>query len=228
MLILPVRRSFTGWLAPRWPNFSLKVFAPSAWEMIWCPKQMPNMGTFPIRAATSRWMSVSVAGSPGPLERKTPSGFMPSTSSAVVWAGTTVTRKPFSLSWRRMLYLMPKSKATMSYSVGGSTPSVTSASTSSGVMGWEPILSTMLQPSMEGAFLAASTASSGVSSVVRQARMAPAERRCLAILRVSTPSMPITPCFSSHGPRASVARQLEGTFASSATTKPLTCALPDS
>lgn len=28
MAILPVARSFTGWLPPRWPNLSLKVFAP--------------------------------------------------------------------------------------------------------------------------------------------------------------------------------------------------------
>ena len=34
-------------------------------------------------------------GSPGPLERKTPSGFKAKTSSAVVAAGTTVTEKPF-------------------------------------------------------------------------------------------------------------------------------------
>ena len=48
-------------------------------------------------------------GSPGPLERKTPSGFMASTSSTGVCAGTTVTRMPRSTSMRRMLVFTPKS-----------------------------------------------------------------------------------------------------------------------
>jgi hypothetical protein len=37
---------FTGWLAPRWPNFSLNVSPPIARPRIWCPRQMPNTGTF--------------------------------------------------------------------------------------------------------------------------------------------------------------------------------------
>ena len=36
--------SLTGWLAPWWPNFILKVFAPEASAMIWWPRQMPNVG----------------------------------------------------------------------------------------------------------------------------------------------------------------------------------------
>ncbi len=54
----------------------------------------------------------SAAGSPGPLERKTPSGSSAKTSSADVPAGTTVT-VPNSASWRTMVALTPKSKATM-------------------------------------------------------------------------------------------------------------------
>ena len=46
-------------------------------------------------------------GSPGPLERKMPSGFSASTSAAGVGAGTTFTRKPDATRWRRMLRLMP-------------------------------------------------------------------------------------------------------------------------
>jgi len=48
----------------------------------------------------------------GPLDRKMPSGFMASTSSAACAAGTTVTRHPADVSRRRMLCLMPKSYAT--------------------------------------------------------------------------------------------------------------------
>ena len=40
----PVSRSFTGWLAPWWPNFIFSVFAPEARPMSWWPRQMPNTG----------------------------------------------------------------------------------------------------------------------------------------------------------------------------------------
>src|SRR3989304_497778 len=49
----PLRRSLTGWLAPRWPNFSLKVRAPSARPRIWCPRQIPKIGTRPPRPRTA-------------------------------------------------------------------------------------------------------------------------------------------------------------------------------
>ena len=42
--IRPVRRSLTGWLAPRWPNGSLNVSRPAARESSWWPRQMPNTG----------------------------------------------------------------------------------------------------------------------------------------------------------------------------------------
>ncbi|MCY1368607.1 hypothetical protein D9M69_556030 [compost metagenome] len=45
MLTRPLSISFTGWLAPWWPNFILKVLAPLAKAMIWWPRQMPKMGT---------------------------------------------------------------------------------------------------------------------------------------------------------------------------------------
>ncbi len=58
-----------------WPYFSLKVPKPSARPRIWLPKQMPNSGV--SRSRTPRitetgWSAVD--GSPGPLEKKTPSG----------------------------------------------------------------------------------------------------------------------------------------------------------
>ena len=49
--ILPVDSCFTGWLAPRWPNFSLNVDPPIASPRIWCPRQMPNTGTFEATSA---------------------------------------------------------------------------------------------------------------------------------------------------------------------------------
>jgi len=51
----------------------------------------------------------TAAGSPGPFDRNTPSGFIASTSRAGVAAGTTLTRQPEERSRRRMPRLMPKS-----------------------------------------------------------------------------------------------------------------------
>ena len=47
------------------------------------------------------------AGSPGPLARNTPSGFIAMMSPALAVEGTTVTAQPASASRRRMLRLMP-------------------------------------------------------------------------------------------------------------------------
>ena len=74
---------------------------------------MPKTGTVP-RVASSRIspvMAGSAAGSPGPLDRKIPSGSKARVSSAGVEAGTTVTVAS-SPSWRSMASLMPKSYAT--------------------------------------------------------------------------------------------------------------------
>ena len=51
---------------------------------------------------------VTAAGSAGPFERNTPSGCIASTSSADVFAGTTVTRA-HAASERRMFVFTPKS-----------------------------------------------------------------------------------------------------------------------
>ena len=58
------------------------------------------------RITGTAYLPVS-AGSPGPLERNTPSGFSAMMSSAEVFAGTTVTLQPTPASSRRMLRLMP-------------------------------------------------------------------------------------------------------------------------
>ena len=55
---------------------------------------------------------VIAAGSPGPLERRIPSGFSFKISSAFVFAGTTLTSHPDSIRHLKMLYLIPKSIAT--------------------------------------------------------------------------------------------------------------------
>jgi hypothetical protein len=42
---LPVLRSLTGWLAPRWPRSIFCVLPPSVSASSWWPRQMPNSGT---------------------------------------------------------------------------------------------------------------------------------------------------------------------------------------
>jgi len=54
----------------------------------------------------------TAAGSPGPFERKTPSGCKARTSAARAVAGRTVSRQPESTRHRRMFRLMPKSSTT--------------------------------------------------------------------------------------------------------------------
>ena len=70
---------------------------------------MPKVGT---RSSSSRRItgtaySPVAAGSPGPFERKTPSGASAMTSSALAVAGTTVTLQPAFARSRRMLRLTP-------------------------------------------------------------------------------------------------------------------------
>ena len=106
----PVSRSITGWFAPWWPNFIFTVRAPAARPSSWWPRQMPKIGTPASRNARIASIAyVQGSGSPGPFDRKTPSGTSASTSAAGVCAGTTVMRQPWSASRRRMLRLMPKS-----------------------------------------------------------------------------------------------------------------------
>src|ERR1039457_7253881 len=53
---------------------------------------MPKMGFLPMSLRMLPTWVTSGSGSPGPLERKMPSGLRASTSSALVSDGTTVTR----------------------------------------------------------------------------------------------------------------------------------------
>src|SRR6202021_1423650 len=55
----------------------------------------------------SRQRCAVAGGSPGPLDRNTPSGLSARMSSAEVLAGTTVTLQAWPASWRRILRLMP-------------------------------------------------------------------------------------------------------------------------
>lgn len=114
---LPVVWSMTGWFAPWWPWCIFTVRPPTASPIIWWPRQIPKVGmplSITARIVGTAYSPVA-AGSPGPLERKTPSGWWASTSSAVAVAGSTVTLQPWSARRRRMLRFTPKSMATTWY-----------------------------------------------------------------------------------------------------------------
>ena len=87
------RRFLTGWFAPLWPNFIFFVLALRAIANNWWPRQIPNTGNplFIISFIIFTAYFPVAAGSPGPLDKKTPLGLIFRISSTVVWQGTIVT-----------------------------------------------------------------------------------------------------------------------------------------
>ena len=96
----PVSRLRTGWFAPRWPNLSFHVFAPSASASSWWPRQMPKVGTSPAISRSVAMVRSTAAGSPGPLEMKSPSGLRARISAALRSCGTTSMSQPRSARLR--------------------------------------------------------------------------------------------------------------------------------
>ena len=76
-------------------RFAGTIFAPNAWAMDWCPRQMPRIGTWPANALTAASVTPAESGLPGPGERTMASGFsaaMPATSISSFF--TTFTSRP--------------------------------------------------------------------------------------------------------------------------------------
>lgn len=113
---LPVRRSFTGWFPPRCPYFILKVSAPVASAINWCPRQMANMGkSVSYSFLISFIIAVHSFGSPGPLLSIMPSGLSARISSALVHAGYTATSHPRFAKDLAMFSLPPNPAARSSF-----------------------------------------------------------------------------------------------------------------
>ena len=71
---------------------------------------MPKIGIFLFNKALMLLIAYSHgSGSPGPFDKKTPSGLRAITSSEVVFAGTTVTLQPLDTSILNIFFLIPKS-----------------------------------------------------------------------------------------------------------------------
>ena len=74
----------------------------------------PNIGVFVSTSFLISSITLFMdAGSPGPFDKKIPSGLSATTSLADVSAGTTVTRHPNFENSRREFVFTPKSYATM-------------------------------------------------------------------------------------------------------------------
>ena len=81
---------------------------------------------------------------------------------------------------------------------------------------------TKSDPAIGAESLAAFTASSALSSVEIQERIAPAERKCLVKARVSMPSMPMILCSLKYSGNDWRERQFDAIGESSPMTRPLT------
>jgi len=85
------------------------MVAPAAMEITWLPRQMPKTGTRPRHARTASATDGTLDGSPGPLEKNTPSGPFARASSTGVSQGTTVTSQPAAERRRAMPRFSPQS-----------------------------------------------------------------------------------------------------------------------
>ncbi len=164
---------------------------------------MPSSASWRI----SPTMVGSAAGSPGPLDKKIPSGSIPSTWSAGVDAGTTVTVAN-TPNWRNMASLMPKSYATTRY---GPLPRVKVASVvTADTRSWW---------SVPGA-PAAAARSSDSPAVPNEHGMAPWSRKWRVSRRVSMPAIPGTEKRTRNSSSDAVDRQLLGRSVRSRTMSP--------
>src|SRR5699024_2211033 len=199
----PVSRSCTGWLMPRWPNFSLYVSKPRARPSSWLPKQIPKKGT-PASSTprSSSTCSVAAAGSPGPLEKNTASGERASRSSREVGAGSRSTRRPREGLRRGAAPWTPGSTAATS-----ARPSPSGSRTT----GWAMVTSsTKLAPVISGC---SRTCASSCSWEAESAspekippRREPVSRSLRVSMRVSMSLMPTTSLPTSSSSRVCSAR----------------------
>ncbi len=211
---------------PRWPKRSLYVPKPRARPRIWLPKQMPKNGTFAARTARSvSTACVADDGSPGPFEKKTPSGFIARISSAVMDDGTTLTLTPRRASNSGVIDLMPRSTATTWARVG-----VPFGGRSRTPRGRRPRPRDAPPPSGWLSLTRATSSSAGARASPEKipARITPALRRMRTSSRVSMPEIPTIPWARRSSSRLRCERQLDGRRAGSRTTYPATQIRPDS
>src|SRR5437879_1059000 len=136
----------------------------------------------------------------GPYERKIPSGLSANAASAVVEAGTTVTSQPSSTRRRKILYLIPKSKATTLKRPSlfplqeEALPPHTPLSSVQRYAVEQVTSRTRSRPMMLGACRAFCTARSASGSRCEiHPCWEPWSRRCVVSARVSIPWMPTMP-----------------------------------
>ena len=182
------------------------------------PKQIPKYGSPRSSAprSSSIW-DVVAAGSPGPLEKNSPSGDTASTSSSVAVAGSTWVSMPRSAIIRGVFALIPRSSAaTVNRADPLVEPVETAATTYGSAVETSPDrLAPAIGPESR---TRASSASGSLSVVEMPTRIAPRSRRWRVRARVSMPEMPTTPWSRSAESSERCERQLDGTRAGSRTT----------
>ena len=151
------------------------------------------------------------AGSPGPLEKNSPSAPVATTSSIEAVAGSTCTSMPRSLIIRGVLDLMPRSTAATVNRLSPTAGTTYASRVDTASLRLDPCISA--DPRTRW-----SRASGSVSVVEIPTRIAPRSRRWRVSARVSTPAMPTTPCSRSESSSVRWERQLLGTRAGSRTT----------
>src|SRR5674476_343171 len=159
---------------------------------------MPKNGTPASRTSRNKATSRSAtAGSPGPLEKKTPSAPVAWMSANVDVAGSTWTSMPRAARCSGVRALMPRSRAA---TVKRLCPTAGTTYVSDVVTS-----PASAAPLISGADSTRSSCASGDSSTSgpenTPTRIAPRSRRCRVNARVSIPLIPTTPCSTSTSSR---------------------------
>ena len=164
--------------------------------------------------ACSATASSAVAGSPGPLEKNTPSGSSASTSSAVAVAGSTCTSMPRSAMRCGVMRLDAEVDG------GDGEPLLADRGDDVRLAGGDLARTGPRRPSraLPARARAAPRRPRPRSPEKMPTRIAPRSRRCRVSARVSMPLMPTTPCSTSSSSRERRERQLDGMRAGSRTT----------
>ena len=190
-----------------------------------------------MSCSTCAYVSSTASGSPGPLDKNTPSGAIASTSAAGVFQGTTMRSHPARTRPSRIPRLTPQSYATTRYgglepeaepavpeAVGAANAKSCAAGTSSLVKacaaGQLTVLTRFSPTSWGASARRCARMSKSSVSVETMPICEPQSRRCCTRARVSTPSMATIPCWSRYSTMPMELRQLDGVRHMSRTTMP--------
>jgi hypothetical protein len=224
-------RSCTGWLAPWWPNFILPFW-----------RRWPEPATDAQTDAKHRHVRsdnsldrcngvITGLGSPGPLDRNTPSGSSPAPQQPVFVPGTTVTcshdrqhAQDVALNAKVVGHHMETAAGTVmtrSQLPAALIPLIALAAVTSLARSMPTVRESRAQPASQRFSPLPSAATS--APAIRQPFWAPLSRRIRVRRRVSISAMATTPCSLSQASSACSLRQLLGGSGTSRMIRPASC-----